>query len=412
MSKKRVVLITSGQPSLNPRLVKEADSLINAGYDVTVLYSYWNEWGTELDNILLPTKKWEAVLIGGSPQKNTLTYFLSRLIHKAAKIINQKTKGKSFASLAIARTSYFLAREAPQYKADLYIGHNLGALPATIKAAKVNKSLCGFDLEDFHRQEVSNDSTHPDVVLKKYLEEQYLPQADYISVSSPLIAEAYKKLFPAKSPIILCNVFNHNPNIKHSPRNPNDTIKLFWFSQTIGTNRGLNDAIDALILLKDYPFELHLLGYLPDDVRSIFTKRLLKEPTIKIYFHEPLPPDELAVFASQFDIGLALEPGFSINNELALSNKIFTYLQAGLGIVASDTQAQSDLINQYHSIGKVYQKGNAQLLADVLLFYHQNRDKLYETQAASLVLAREELNWEIEQQKFLAVVEKALNKVE
>ncbi len=412
MSKKKVVLITSGQPSLNPRLVKEADSLINAGYDVTVLYSYWNEWGTELDNVLLPTKKWEAVLIGGSPQKNTLTYFLSRLIHKAAKIINQKTKGKSFASLAIARTSYFLTHKAPKYKADLYIGHNLGALPATIKAAKVNKKSCGFDLEDFHRHEVSNDNVHPDVVLKKYLEEKYLPQTDYISASSPLIAEAYKNLFPGLSPITLCNVFNYNPHIKRPSRNPNDTLKLFWFSQTIGTNRGLNDAIEALILLKDYPFELHLLGYLSNEVRGIFTKQLLKEPNLKIYFHEPLPPDELAVFASQFDIGLALEPGFSINNELALSNKIFTYLQAGLGIVASDTQAQSDLINQYHNIGKVYQKGDAKSLADILLFYHQNINKLYEAQEASLVFAREELNWEIEQQKFLAVVEKALSKVE
>ena len=58
---KKVVLITSGQPSLNPRLVKEADILANSGFDVTVLYAYWNNWGTTYDNDLLSNKKWNAI---------------------------------------------------------------------------------------------------------------------------------------------------------------------------------------------------------------------------------------------------------------------------------------------------------------------------------------------------------------
>ena len=51
----KIVLISPGQPSLNPRLVKEADTLAANGYDVTVLYSYWNDWGAKFDKTLLPT---------------------------------------------------------------------------------------------------------------------------------------------------------------------------------------------------------------------------------------------------------------------------------------------------------------------------------------------------------------------
>ena len=83
MPGKQIVLITSGQPSLNPRLVKEADTLSAAGFDVTVLYAYWNEWGTRYDKELLAQKKWKAICIGGDPLASKVsTWFLSRLIFK------------------------------------------------------------------------------------------------------------------------------------------------------------------------------------------------------------------------------------------------------------------------------------------------------------------------------------------
>ncbi|HTK22188.1 MAG TPA: hypothetical protein VL442_21865, partial [Mucilaginibacter sp.] len=200
-----ILLISTGQPSLNPRLVKEADVLAHAGYNVIVLYSYWNNWGTELDKHLIPSKRWKAVRIGGDPQQQPLIYFLSRFIHKLAKIINRKTRGKLFPGLALARSAYFLSLAAKKSKADLYIGHNLGALPVVVEAAKKHKKPCGFDAEDFHRNEVSDVIDNPDVVLKSCIEEIYLPQVDYLSTSSPLISEAYKKIFPAKQPVTILN---------------------------------------------------------------------------------------------------------------------------------------------------------------------------------------------------------------
>ncbi|HTD39693.1 MAG TPA: hypothetical protein VK671_03665, partial [Mucilaginibacter sp.] len=119
--------------------------------------------------------------------------------------------------------------------------------------------------------------------------------------------------------------------------------------------------------------------------------------------------DELTIFAARFDIGLALEPGFSMNNNLALSNKIFTYIQAGLALVVSDTDAQFNFLNEYPSIGKTYPKGNEQALADILLNYYQHREQLFETKKAAYAIARQKLNWETESEKFLSTVEKTLN---
>ncbi|HEY4197358.1 MAG TPA: hypothetical protein VGM63_17570 [Mucilaginibacter sp.] len=405
---KKIVMITSGQPSLNPRLVKEADALAGAGYDVTVLYAYWNDWGAKFDQELIPTKKWKAICIGGDPHQKKRTYFFSRMIHGFAKLMSRKSKAKYLAELAISRASYFLSREAKKYAADIYIGHNLGALPATIKAAKANKKLCGFDAEDLHRYEVSDTQTDYDVILKSALEDRYIPQVDYLTASSPLIAEKYQQLFPDKKPVVILNVFPRNTTIPQPVNNPDDPIRLLWFSQTIGPSRGIEDIIGALRLLGSYPFELHLLGHLSNENKINFIDKLIDSLPVPVYFHEPVNPNELAAFSSQFDLGLALEPGFSMNNDFALSNKIFTYLQAGLGVIASDTKAHSNLLNQYPAIGKLYQKGDHQALADILLEYHQHRGKLLETRKAAFDIANDQLNWENESNRFLDIVEQTL----
>jgi glycosyltransferase involved in cell wall biosynthesis len=241
-------------------------------------------------------------------------------------------------------------------------------------------------------------------MLRTYLENKYFPKLDYLTASSPQIATAYRQLFPDKNPVALLNVFPSVSNILAPAYNPDGPVKLFWFSQTIGIGRGLEEIIEALQLLKDHPFEFHLLGYLPAETKTSFIDPLIGDNYSNIHFHDPIPSDQIAAFASQFDIGLALERHEPYNRDICLTNKIFTCIQAGLAIVASDTKAQSELLSEHTGIGKIYQKGNPQALAGVLLYYHQNRDQLFETRKAALKIAKEQFNWEKESKKFLALV--------
>ncbi|MGF7078010.1 glycosyltransferase [Mucilaginibacter sp. UYCu711] len=405
MGVKNIVFITSGQPSLNPRLVKEADTLANAGYTVTVLYMYWNAWGANFDQELLASKKWRAVCVGGDPQYKRALYFLSRLIHKLAQTVNRKTKGRFMADIAIARASYFLIREAKKYVADLYIGHNLGALPAVVGAAKINNKPSGFDAEDFHRYEMSDDDDNHDVILKMQIENKHIPQLNYFTTSSPQIAEAYSKIFTSLKPAVLLNVF-HKSDIVNAIPNSHQPLKLLWFSQTIGANRGLQDIIGALQLLDNKHFELHLLGSKLHTNATFIN--YLTGSKVNIRFHDPIPPDKLPEFAGQFDIGLALEPGFSTNNNLALSNKLFTYMQAGLAIIASDTIAQKDFITKNPTIGHTYPARDTKAMAAILSSYYKNGALLTLAKNESLRLAHELYNWEVESKKFLKIVEHTL----
>jgi glycosyltransferase involved in cell wall biosynthesis len=408
---KKIVLISVGQPSTNPRLVKEANALEKAGFDVYVIYSFWIQWAWEADKLLFSKVRWKPLLVGGTPSEHKISYFFSRLRVKIFELIAKNVTLKlGIAEIARGRAYPELFEKAKSIKADLYIAHIQAALPAAVNAAKKHNAKCSFDAEDFHRQEVSDDANSYHFKISKYLEDKYLPQVDYITTASPFISKEYKKLYPDVKNIVINNVFESDQQLEIGANNTKG-LSLFWFSQTIGLNRGLEDVIKALQLLKDYSFDLHLLGDADEDIKKNFTEQLSEKPKT-IFFHKPVPSDKIIAFAAQFDIGLALENNTPFNRDICLTNKLFTYIQSGLAVVASDTMAQTDFLNKYPAIGKLYEKRNAQSLADTLLYYHQNRDKLFETRKAALSVAHEQLNWGNESKKFLQMVRETISKIE
>src|SRR5688500_10830076 len=59
-SRKRVCLITSESLTTNPRLVKEADALAVAGYEVRVVSCQWMDWTRREDARLLASRNWTS----------------------------------------------------------------------------------------------------------------------------------------------------------------------------------------------------------------------------------------------------------------------------------------------------------------------------------------------------------------
>jgi glycosyltransferase involved in cell wall biosynthesis len=349
-----------------------------------------------------------VVRVGGSPDDGFYVYWLTRALQKACQLLYKFTRSRFIpADLLIGRCTPLLIKAAKRRRADLYIAHNLAALPAAVKAAKKHHTKIGFDAEDFHRNETSNDINSPDVKLKSAIENKYIPLVDYISVSSPGIGDAYRQLFPAKKPVVILNAFPVDNAITIKDNLLTGPLKLFWFSQTIGPQRGLEDAIKALKALNNDKIELHLLGDLTPWANSYLAG--IGAGNITLYVHPPISPARINEFASQFDVGLALEPAFCLNNDLALSNKIFTYLQAGLAIVASDTTAQRGLLEQYPKIGGLYKKGDEQALADLIKYYFDNRSGLLLAKKESRRVACGELNWEKESLVFLNNIQNLFN---
>ncbi len=398
---KKIIILTTGQPSTNPRMVKEYLTLKSAGFQVKVYYSYWQGWATHADSLMFNKNKLDKndfTLVGGSPFKNKWLYNATRVYQKVNKVIYKKTGLKAIASFS--RTTSLLVNAAINEQADLYIAHNAGALPAAVEGASKYHSKAGFDAEDFHRGEYKDSNIDACKQLVK-IENKYLPHCDYITTASPLISLAYKELYPQLEFTTINNVFSKS-FLQVYKVGTKDIITLFWFSQTIGPDRGLETVVKALNEIQgNCRSELYIMG----NVAHNFDQKLLSfANNFRIHFLPPVPPDQIFEIASGYDIGLSIEmPDFK-NRDLCLTNKIFTYLLAGNCIIFSNTKAQIDFCNTYPNVGFLYDSGSYTNLADLVKDLCMNRDKLENAKRKSLQLANETLNWEIEQVKFLQIV--------
>lgn len=402
----KIVIITTTQPAINPRLVKEANALSEIGFNVTVLYSHKIKWADDADKKIIANAPWEAVLIGGSPSKHHVSFFYTRIRQRFFVWLNKKGIEKyTVAEKTEARCYTEKLQWAKKMKAAFYIGHNLGSLPIVVKAAAYHKTNAGFDYEDYHRNEYAlHNFRRTNRII--FLEEKYIPLVDYLSFSSLAIQEQIHADFPGfkKPMVVLLNSFP----LKYAAlekKIPNNTLKLLWFSQTIGPNRGLEGLFEALLLLNDKNISLTLAGRVRNDVEELY-KRKAEKIVGTVLFAGILEPHELHNFAAAHDVGLALEPSFSMNNDLALSNKIFTYLMAGNAIIYSETTAQKKFYDESKT-GQYFKPGDVQGLANCISYY-KNAENLTKQKEYNLLLAKEKYNWETESVKLVNLFEKAI----
>lgn len=410
----RICLLTSGQPSTNPRLVKEADALMDAGFDVKVVYGHWADWACHTDAELLRSRTWSYVRIGGHPKEERLRYWFTRLRHG----LSQRTYGRVPGWLAsqnrcLSRVTPELVAAAKRIRADLYIAHNLGALPAAVAGAEQNRSRAGFDAEDFHSEMVSPHQATCADRLAEEIESRYLPRCEYLTTASPGLAHAYAAKYGIDPPITILNVFPvaERP-LRFRSTDKTGPLRLYWFSQTIGAGRGLEDAIRAMGMLGRPDVELYLQGVWAPGYRQEINAvaEAVGVKTCQITHLDPEPPSEIVRRAGAFDVGLALEQTNSLNHDLTIANKIFTYVLAGNAIAATATAGQQPIVEQIAPGGVCYAPGNASALAELLGIWYRDRSSLDAARRASWDCGSRIYNWDVEKQKFLDVVHHALDR--
>lgn len=409
---KQVVLLTPGQPSSNPRIVKEAIALADAGYRVKVIYNFWVKWADAADKELIknnPQIEW--VRTGGHPEEEKMKYLFTRVRYKFFRILAAAFPGSiTILKHALIRAFYELQKETISTKASVYIAHNLGALAAASNAASKNKSVFAFDAEDYHRGQVQEGSA--DFLKYRKTEDAFLPGAVYCSAASPLIAEKYKEHYPGMNVFTVNNVFSKKYlQGNHTLYSKGSVLKLFWFSQTVGKQRGLEEVIAAMGLLKHLSVSLTVLGACSEEMKFFFTE-LAKKNQVSVnhlLFLQPVMQHEIFSIAAQHHIGIAVETEQSVNRQICLTNKIFTYLLSGNAVIANNTKAQELFFKTYPGAGCVFENGNIQQLSTIISELYHEDERLSSMQKNNLQLAASELNWEKEQQLLLNNLESVLN---
>ncbi|MFN7860877.1 MAG: glycosyltransferase, partial [Pseudanabaena sp.] len=79
---------------------------------------------------------------------------------------------------------------------------------------------------------------------------------------------------------------------------------------------------------------------------------------------------ELLSRIAEHDIGLALEIPYCFNKQFTISNKLFQYLQAGLAIIATNTEGQSEFLSRYPEVGPLIPSNDPIALANAIKSTH------------------------------------------
>lgn len=335
-----ILFISTHNLASNPRLVKEMQLALDNGFTVEVICFRFRNWSYTINHRLLDSFRARAVKFHciEAGKEGGMGWFFSVLYEKyyrlAARIY--KLKGYKLA-MAVSRRNYLLIRALKKIKqADRVIGHNPGALYATAFAAKKLKASAGFDVEDYHPGEGHDIFLQG---LTRQCMQKLLPAMDYVSFAAPLIREAVKNDVGMEGSNWI-TVMNYFPAAEFvAPKNIEGPLQLVWFSQNIAAGRGLEYILPAFKNFKGQ-IELHLYGHLDESFYETHVKGIEN-----VMLHKPVPQKELHTSLSSFDIGLALEPKKDLNNDLAVSNKILAYIQAGLFVLATNTRAQKQLLN-------------------------------------------------------------------
>lgn len=405
----KVVIVTNKHISYNPRVLKEADALSSAGHEVAVVSVCNREDHRELDEQLMSSRRWRLRTVQyrrrmGLEGGRWLWTSLRRKCFERVGAVMGLYWG--IAELAHEKVYRELANLAMTEPADLYIAHHVEALGAAARAARHHQARMAFDAEDFHSGEHPGGTAAETVARTEYLERKYFPECHYISAASDGIAEALMEKYGVARPTVILNVFPLEP----LPRTDTDSPRtgapsLYWYSQVIGPGRGLEEAVKALSLVSR-PCQLHLRGQSQEKFLQELRSRA-KDSGVqnRVFFHKPAPPERLIALASKHDIGLALENGHSANNFIAVSNKILSYMTAGLAIVATDTPGQRGIMRRAEGAGVTCRRSDSASLAEAISGLLESSQTLAAAKMAARRAAESLFNWEREKQVLLGLVE-------
>jgi hypothetical protein len=389
-------------------MLKAADAFHAAGYCVRVVSTRTGGWATEADAMIGGSRGWQWRVVNYDRTEAPGTWFRSGSRHKAARALATVVKPvpRRIAVAAFGRLHRELVNAILEQPADLIYGGTTGALAAVAEAARRARTAFAVDFEDFHCAEHESPDGDLSNALARSVMRFASEGAAFVTAGSEAIARACRDELGIAA-ISINNVFplpDRPPS--EAPHRGHDEFAAYWFSQTIGPGRGLEDIVRALgltarrasLTLRGCP----AAGY----ATSLLALTAREAPRVRIVMESPISPDSMVDVCRPFDLGVSAEQGHVRNRALNLPNKATTYPLAGVPVALTDTVGQHPLACDLGAGALVFSPGDAASLAQQMLQLMADRERLHEARTASWRAARTRWHWEhdLERGALLAAV--------
>ncbi len=407
----KICILTQSHLCRNPRVVKEANALAEAGYQVTILTTFTYKDLLDEDYSLLNKEVEYRGIINLIPEQSNRFYrFKER--------VKRRIAGEMISRFGL-ETPYALGydyrknlKEAIKENAEFYLCHQEISTIIGVKLLRKGFRV-GFDFEDWYSHDLLPDAnkTRPIKLLEK-AEKFALKHAQLAYTTSESLAKALADFAKSKKPKVLHNVFPFSERASldglFKDRKNLKLTSIHWYSQTIGPGRGLEFFIDALHSIQT-PLEVHLRGNIFGKFKEVLIEKFPFNKGHEIYFHPLVSHKELLSRIAEHDIGLATEEYTPESRNLTITNKILQYLQAGIAVVASDTSGQKEVAELAPRSVFLFRNNNPDSLIKTLSNVLSNQEKLDIAKKEAIDICKEKLSWELQKKNLLNWIEKAIS---
>jgi len=344
---KKVCMITQDAPYIDRRILLQAKTLVEHGYDVTILYPF-GEVNDDFIDCGIRYKTLNVVL-----NINNSFSFIKRAIRK---ILPQKfyvfLKKQYFEIADVDFIDYEneLKKTSIEEDYDVYVAHDLPALPVAHFAAKVKSAKLVYDAHEFFTGQIALHGKRK--VFFERLEEDLIHDVDLMFTVNEDIATLFYKKYRLKTDIkILLNSIEERqiePINLHQRLKLKDDIKIVLYQGGFLEDRNL----EILVKSAKYFHEgivLVMLGY------SFLEKKLKniakQDNTLddKVIFMDRVPQQELLNYTAGADIGVIPYPAIDLNTKYCTPNKMFEFIASGIPMIANDELITvQNILNRYH----------------------------------------------------------------
>jgi glycosyltransferase involved in cell wall biosynthesis len=414
---KRILLLSGNQLCNNPRAIKEADALAEAGHRVVVLGANFTAAGCARDQKIMIGRPWEFRYAFDLANQSWGVFWM-KLQRKAGLALHKYLGFQNRWQLGYGGDA--LLKQVMAYQPNLVVAHWDVVLGVCKRLMDAGVPV-GIDMEDWFSEDLIPEARKErPIKLMKRLEKKILCDGAWSTCTSEAMADALVEAYGCRRPVVIRNVFPEKDREKmdgmwidrpemekwmarNEPwveRPQNAPVSIHWYSQTIGPGRGLEELFNALNIITG-EWELHLRGNLRGYEKWL-NKVCPSGVGAKLKLHSQVSREELPSRISEHDIGFCGEPASPPNKNLTISNKFFQYISAGLAVVASDTKGQIEGANKAKGAVVTFTAGNTESIKEALETLLENKHRLNEMRGKAWE-AGGRLCWENEKVRYHGV---------
>lgn len=273
-----------------------------------------------------------------------LHYYGERIYQRALPMIISRKFDEFYWNYSnFKELGYFLHK----YKPDIIIANDIEMLPIALKY-KANAKII-FDAHEYAPLEFE-DSFLFNLFFKKYktyLVKNYVPHVDKMITVSKGIADKYQK-DTGVTPVVITNAPKYE-SIKPNVVNPKKIRLVHHGVAHPSRNIELHFKIMKYLNPSIYEFHFYLVSTDEGYLKKIMS---LASISNNIFIHKPVQMNLLSNCISQYDMGVYLLMDNNFNNQYALPNKFFEFIQGRLAVIIGPSPEMASYVNEY-SLGVV-----------------------------------------------------------